>query len=458
MQNPNAPTAGSLQVLSLDEARSLAGGVLFRLKAKEGLIRVTSSLGAAAAFANNDVRNVAGSGRMSVFLAVSVEGHKAVGETESVTPEGLDSLVKEVENLALGHRQSGRRGLVLSPAESFKDPRIYFDSTLSAAVPDTQGTLIRSAAALADASDVVGAGNLAVESTSMFVQNTAGFIGYTRRTYGEFSMTARTPSGTGSGWAWAGSEDFSNVNVPEIARRAIELAKRGENPVAIEPGRYTVILEPEAVSGLVSSIIGPSTGFVDAEAADLGFTVFSKKKGGNKLGLQLTDVRVQLLDDPDDQLLPFSPLTPDGGILRRTHWIENGVLKNLAYSHDYALKQNREPLLSPVKARLEVGGFTQTLEEMIASTKRGIWVHRFGAVTPVDYHTLLLSGVTRDGTFLIENGKVTKPVKNMRFSESPFFVLNKLESAGQPVRGSARIVCPRLKVHDFEFTSLTDAI
>lgn len=133
-------------------------------------------------------------------------------------------------------------------------------------------------------------------------------------------------------------------------------------------------------------------------------------------------------------------------------------MTNLAYDSEYALKLRRQPLRNPEIAFLTVDGPTESLSDMIASTKRGIWVHRFDGVAVMDAHTLLLTGLTRDGTFLIENGKISRPIKNMRFSESPFFILNKLNAAGTPMRSNQYRACPRLKVHDFEFTSLSDAI
>jgi predicted Zn-dependent protease len=147
-----------------------------------------------------------------------------------------------------------------------------------------------------------------------------------------------------------------------------------------------------------------------------------------------------------------------GDPLDRVQWFKDGVLQTLAYDRVYAREKGREPVLAPDNLRLYSTDRPQSLEEMIAGTKRGLWVNHLSGGFTMNGRTLLLSGTTRDGTFLIENGKITKAIKNFRYTESPFFVLNKLEAAGEPVRASGSIVAPRLKVRDFDFTSLTDAV
>jgi predicted Zn-dependent protease len=145
-------------------------------------------------------------------------------------------------------------------------------------------------------------------------------------------------------------------------------------------------------------------------------------------------------------------------------WIENGVVKNLAYDRYWAQRQSVEP--TPVGGSLVMSGGDASLDEMIASTQRGILVTRFWYIRGVDPRTILYTGLTRDGTFLIENGRVTRAVKNLRFNESPIFMLNNVEAMGRPVRVSASesggvgngVVVPPLKVRDFNFTSLSDAI
>jgi predicted Zn-dependent protease len=142
-------------------------------------------------------------------------------------------------------------------------------------------------------------------------------------------------------------------------------------------------------------------------------------------------------------------------------WIENGVLKELAYSRFWAQKQSKQP--TPNAGSIKMLGGTTSTEEMIRTTPRGILVTRLWYLRQVDPRTILFTGLTRDGTFLIENGKITKALKNFRFNESPLFMLNNLEAIGPSVRiagaeSGGSIVMPTIKVKDFNFTSLSDAV
>jgi predicted Zn-dependent protease len=229
--------------------------------------------------------------------------------------------------------------------------------------------------------------------------------------------------------------------------------------VAIEPGRYTVVLEPTAVANLVQLIAGS----LGARNADEGRSFFSKPGGGNKIGMKVLDERVTLSSDPFDPETPGAPFTGDGTPVGPTTWIEKGVVKNLAYDRYWAQKNNATP--SSVSG-LRMSGGTASIEDMIASTARGLLVTRLWYIRGVDPRTILFTGLTRDGTFLIENGKITRAVKNLRWNESPIFMLNNLEAMGVPVRVSASedgspgqaIVVPPVKARDFNFTSTSDAV
>jgi predicted Zn-dependent protease len=146
------------------------------------------------------------------------------------------------------------------------------------------------------------------------------------------------------------------------------------------------------------------------------------------------------------------------------NWIENGTVRELGYDRFWAQRQKVSPVVLP--GCLQMQGGSQSVQDMIASTERGILVTRFWYIRPVDPRTILYTGLTRDGTFLIERGRVTKAIKNLRFNESPVFLLNNIEALGQPQRVSASesgsagvpIVVPAIKARDFTFTSLSDAV
>jgi len=203
---------------------------------------------------------------------------------------------------------------------------------------------------------------------------------------------------------------------------------------------------------------------MNARNADEGRSFFSKPGGGNKIGMKVVDERITISSDPLDPEAYANTFSNDGQPITKTEWIENGVVKNLPYDRYWAQKQGKTPM--PTSGTVRMSGGTATLDELIASTDRGVLVTRFWYLRPVDPRTLLYTGLTRDGTFLIERGKITKAIKNFRFNDSPIFMLNNLDALGRPVRVSASeaggpglaIVVPPIKVRDFNFTSLSDAV
>jgi predicted Zn-dependent protease len=242
----------------------------------------------------------------------------------------------------------------------------------------------------------------------------------------------------------------------------VQKAKDSRNPVAIEPGRYTTILEPTAVGNLVQLIANA----MQARSADEGRSFFSKQGGGNKIGLKVVDERVTLLSDPADSPSTSGGYDGDGMPLEKVTWIENGVVKNLNYDRFWAQKQGVQPTRSGGRSALRMLGGTTSVADMVKNTERGILVTRFWYIRGVDPRTILYTGLTRDGTFLIENGKVTRPIKNFRFNESPIFFLNNLEAMGPTIRINASenlgaggaVYMPPIKVRDFTFSSLSDAV
>jgi predicted Zn-dependent protease len=250
------------------------------------------------------------------------------------------------------------------------------------------------------------------------------------------------------------------VDAAKASVAAIDKAQRSINPVAIEPGNYTVILEPNAVGDLVGNMLFA----LNARSADEGRSVFSKKGGGNRLGEKFFGDQVNIFTDPSYPGAPGGPFDGQGMPTKRLDFVSGGVIKNLSYDRYWAKKQGKEPTPGPTNIIFQGG--TASIDDMIKSTERGILVTRFWYIRPVDAQTLLVTGLTRDGLFLIENGRIKSSIKNFRFNETPIKMLNNIEMMGPATRiiGSERlganipVIVPALKVKDFSFTSLSEAV
>ena len=202
--------------------------------------------------------------------------------------------------------------------------------------------------------------------------------------------------------------------------------------------------------------LGYLAGALNARTADEGRSPFSKPGGGNRIGETVVDERVTLYSDPADPLLLGRPFDGDGQPVARTVWIEKGVLRNLAYSRFWAQKQGVQP--RPMAGGLALTGGTKPTEELISGCERGILVTHFFYIRSLDPRTVLQTGLTRDGVFLIEKGKITRALKNFRWNESPLLMLNRLEDIGRSELTQAGQMMPALRIRDFNFTSLSDAV
>ena len=286
----------------------------------------------------------------------------------------------------------------------------------------------------------------------------AGLFAYDRGTSSRFAFTARNSAGSWSGWAAGLETRFDQLDAAKLGARAIEKAAYDAAPVDLEPGKYTVILEPSAVADLVSYLLWN----LDARAADEGRSFLAKKGGGTKLGEKLLHEAVTITSDPDDPLVPEPIYGVDGLPQRRTAWVEAGVVRNLPYSRFWAQKMGREPL-SPPQTFVMAGGPT-SIEDMIKDTKRGVLVTRLWYIRDVDPQTLLLTGLTRDGNFLIEDGRIAAPARNFRFNESPVAMLSNILAMGPTERthggevDNAAFAAPPLLVKDFTFSSRSSGI
>jgi predicted Zn-dependent protease len=277
------------------------------------------------------------------------------------------------------------------------------------------------------------------------VANSAGLRGYHRSTEAEVHLTAL--SETGSGWAEKASNNVADIDAREVAGRALKIAEAAQDPTDLAPGKYTVIMSPAAIAEMLAFLFW---GGFEAKAVDEGRTFLR-----GKLGTRICGEEITIGSDPADRRCPGTPFQEEGLASPTVAWIEHGVLSNLCYSRFWAGKQGKEATGRPSNVIMQ-GGET-SVDEMIASTERGLLITRFWYIRFVDPMMPLVTGMTRDGLFLIENGAVARAVKHMRFNEDPLDMLRRVELMGRPERTGEYIsmLLPALKVRDFNFTSTT---
>lgn len=451
-----ASNSTSAAPISRTDAQSLIERAVKMSRAEAIRVMVDDGTTTNLRFADNRV-TTAGRVQDTSLVVISSFGAKhAAVQTNDVSEEGMRRAVTSSEALAHLAPDDPESMPELGPQE-YKPSEAYFTSTAEASADARARAAMTALEPARAAGDLKAAGYLEVRGRAYAIGNNKGVFGHYPYSTANYTLTVRTNDGTGSGWAGAEVNDWAQMDFAALGQHAIQKARASRSPVAVEPGRYTVVMEPQAVGDLVQ-LMG---GYIGAREADEGRSPFVKQGGGNKIGQKIIDSRVSIISDPADPDLRSQPFDDDGLPIGRQVWVDNGVLKQLYYSRFWAKKQGKQATGSP--SSFKMTGGTASLDDMIKSTDRGILVTRLWYLREVDPRTILYTGLTRDGTFLIENGKVSHAVKNFRFNDSPLFMLNNVEALGRPVRiggteAGGAIVVPAVKAKDFTFTSLSDAI
>jgi len=451
------PTPATGMVMSRDEARALTARVLSFSTADQTRVTIISERSGNTRFADGSITTSGGSNNTSVSVTVTFGKRRASSSTNILDDVALKRTVDLASRLARLAPEDPELMPELGP-QTYETVDAFVEATADLDAEGRAEAIGRAISAATAAGKAAGtifaAGYLEANASAIAVATSNGLFAYHRTTDADFSVTARTPDGTGSGWAHGGARDWSAVDPVAIGRIAAQKAVASRNPREIPPGLYTAVLEPQAVTDLVPLLAGA----LSARNADESRSAFSKAGGGTRIGEKVADERVTLYSDPADAGLRGQPFDSEGVPLRRIVWIEKGVLRNLAYTRFWAEKQGKQPTGFPGASGLALVGGTKTTEELIAGCERGVLVTHFFYIRSLDPRTVLQTGLTRDGAFLIEKGRITQSLKNFRWNESPLLMLNRLEEIGRPEPTAAGRLMPALRVRDFNFTSLSDAV
>jgi predicted Zn-dependent protease len=451
------PSIAASQLLTREQAKTIADRVLALSTADQTRVLIVSSWSGNTRFADGSITTSGGVTDTSLTVTVAIGRRQASSSTNVVDEASLKRTVDLATRLARLSPEDPELMPELGP-QTYQSVNAFVEGTADldpeARASAVRRTMTAATAAGKAAGEIFTAGFLEANARAVAVATSNGLFAYHRSTDADYSVTARTPDGTGSGWARAGSRDWSAIDAASIGRIAAQKAVASRNPQTIEPGLYTAVLEPQAVNDVVP-LLGNA---LNARNADEGRSPFSKPGGGTRIGERVVDERVTLYSDPMDRGLLGAPFDNQGLPIGRTVWIEKGVLRNLAYTRFWAQKQGVRPTGTPQAGGLALTGGAKSTEEIIAGCARGILVTHFFYIRALDPRTVLQTGLTRDGTFLIENGKIARALKNFRWNESPLLMLNRLEDIGRPEPTAAGRLMPALRVRDFNFTSLSDAV
>ncbi|MFI5457048.1 MAG: TldD/PmbA family protein [Isosphaerales bacterium] len=449
-----------------EQARALADRVLSFSRAADCEVFLGLSKTGHTRFAANQVTTAGSAETLSISITSREGGRSGSTSLDFLDDDAVKGAVARSEELMAAARPDPEAVEALGPQKYLEIDA--FDEETAHPDPVKRRDGVKKALDRARAERLTASGFFETSARWSALANKKGNFGFHRSTSAEFSTTMRTAEGTGSGYAAFEAPRLAGIDPSRLVEIAASKAVSSSRPRDLEPGRYTVILEPQAVSELLFPLIFS----LNARTSDEGRSFLSKPGGGTKLGEKLFADGVTLRSDPTDPRVPGSPWTGGGrgGGLgfggfggggsaglpsRKTTWIENGVVKALSVDRFWAVKTKTDPV--PFSGSLVMEGSSRPVEELIAQTERGLLVTRFWYIRVVNPQNATVTGLTRDGVWLIEKGKIAYPVNNFRFNESPINLLKNLEATSVPTTAN-RMVVPAIKSNDFLFTSRSDAV
>jgi len=446
-------------IMNKSDAEAILKKVFALSKAEGAEAGVNGGEGGNTRFALNGVTTSGQSSDLNLFVTSYYGKKSGSATTNQFDNESIEKCVRASEEIAKLAPEDPETMPILGPQQYSEVGGSYLKEMESA---DSRWRAQAVAQVLdpAKAKNLTAAGFIQTGANFQALGTSKGLFGYSTSTISSYTTTVRTADGTGSGWASAVSVNPMTLDTKFVADRSIWKAENSTKPVAIEPGKYTVILEPSAVADLIAFLMFS----FDARSADEGRSFLSKEGGKTRLGDKLFSDKVHIYTDPQNEISPGAPFDGQGLPEKRMDFIKDGVVKNLTYSRFWAQKQGKEA--TPFPSNVIMDGGTKSVDELVAETDRGILVTRLWYIRMLNPQTLLMTGLTRDATFLVEKGKIKHPVKNFRFNQSPVSMLSgeNIEAMGKPVRtfGSEvetfPAVVPPLRVRDFNFASLSDAV
>jgi predicted Zn-dependent protease len=440
--------------LDKSQAKRLVDLVLAQASFGDLRVRITSSRRGHLRFGDGRPTTAGDVDDVTVAVTASKDGRTATVTGGRTDQAAVALLVQRAEGLA-----------GLSPVDPEHMPPLAAQTIVKVKAEDRavaaldagkRAGLVGRALRRAEADKVRVAGILEHEHSTEVVATRAGLFVHHTHTQASLSATCRTEDGTGSARSGFVSHALAGLVPEALVGDAAQRASRSQLPSKRDPGRYPVILAPQAVADLLEFLVDG----LDARRADEGRSAFSRPGGGTRVGERMFHDSVRLWSDPADKTNPADPFDREGRPHRKVTWVEGGELRALHTSRYWADRQGLSDV--PAPSSLHMAGGTDELDALVAGLERGILISRLWYTRMLEPQRLLVTGLTRDGTFFIEKGKIVEPIRNFRFNDGPLSMLAKVVALGKPERaGLTRrrvMVVPPLVVSEFELTSGSDAV
>jgi PmbA protein len=435
------------------------GAAVLRLAEARGVpeteVHIDETIYALTRFANNTIHQHVAEQGLVVSIRTVVDSRTARVTTNKVDEDALRAAVDDCLSLA-SHQPKDRKLLPLLGKQKYRAVRGFHAPTASLTA-DERARAVKAACQLAEKRGQVAAGIFSSGQNQSVMVNSRGLSASYRHTSGTFSVTMQ--QGSAASWAKANSADVREFDPLHLAQIASDKAVRAENPVELSPGRYTVILEPSAVLDLVGFLF-----------YDFAATAVADKRSclSGRVGKAIFGNNITIADDAYHPQQCGAPFDGEGVPRHRVVLVDRGVVKNLVYSRRSAKQAGFKPTghgfplpneYGEAPLNLVVEGGKTSVEQMISSTDRGLLVTRLWYIREVDPYEKIMTGMTRDGLFLVEKGKIVSAAKNFRFNQSVLEMLRNVECLGPAQRATGEeafeMVVPPMKISNFHFSEVT---
>jgi PmbA protein len=454
-----------------------AGDIFQRIKkystADETEVLCYGGKSALTRFANNTIHQNVAEENYVVSVRTAFDGRTARATTNKLDDESLRRAVQSSESLAKVQHADPDLLPMPGAAEARSDlvisaPSRFFEQT-AAVTPELRADVVRKIVEIADRHKLTTAGIFSTSESAEGIFNSRGLTAWHEQTASDVSITMLAADS--SGWQKANSPNVANIDATSLAEIAARKALESVAPEEVPAGKYTAILEPAAVLDMV--------GFMFFDFG--GLAILDQRSFlTNRIGTKLFGENINIWDDVAHPLQSGSPFDGEGMRRQRVQLVKDGVAKNLVYARatakkmkasEYAAKAGvigptghgfplpNEMGEAPINIVFGPASEPKTVEQMVASTERGVLVTRLWYIREVDPYEKILTGMTRDGTFQVKDGKIAGGVRNFRFNQSLIHMLLNVEEMGTPVRASGEesfdMVAPAMKVPEFNFTEVT---